>query len=365
MATYYVDGVSGLDTNAGTSFGAAFQTIAKAATVVAAGDTVRICATGTYTLTSRVTWTVAGSTAAGPITVTGANATGTVDGTLAVITTSTNSVDMFGLNGAHYMVFRFLKMSNTAATRARAFACVTNACAPMWVADSWFIGFTAVLNDGFTFTAISNTAFERCTFDSCTGTGVDASCIGGQAQPTVRNCFCYNCSGDLFGDSGVGSLIILEGVVANGGQRFFHPTGATEFQVTDCSIYGMTSDAITVGSLQGIGINSSNIVGTVTGNCAYGCTGKFLNMPAHGDAQVVCDWNFLGSMSGGFYANVSGGLHDVTLTNNPFVNPSSGNMALNAVSGGGAAVRNAKFPGTFLGNYTVGYADGGAVQHFL
>ena len=78
MTIYYVDPVSGNDSNAGTSFALAFATTAKAESIVAAGDTVRLCATGTEALTSTNTITLAtNGTAAANITWRGYNNTGT------------------------------------------------------------------------------------------------------------------------------------------------------------------------------------------------------------------------------------------------------------------------------------------------
>ena len=78
MTTYYVDPVSGNNSNAGTSFALAFATTAKAESVVVAGDTVRLCATGTESLTSTNTIALStNGTAAANITWQGYNNTGT------------------------------------------------------------------------------------------------------------------------------------------------------------------------------------------------------------------------------------------------------------------------------------------------
>ena len=78
MTTYYVDPVSGNNSNAGTSFALAFATTAKAESVVAAGDTVRLCATGTESLTSTNTIALStNGTVAANITWQGYNNTGT------------------------------------------------------------------------------------------------------------------------------------------------------------------------------------------------------------------------------------------------------------------------------------------------
>ena len=83
MATYYVDGAVGNDSNAGTSEGAgnAWATIQQAADTVAAGDTVYIKASATYN--EQVTLTTVGGFAT-PITWEGYSST-TGDGGVATI----------------------------------------------------------------------------------------------------------------------------------------------------------------------------------------------------------------------------------------------------------------------------------------
>ena len=52
MATYYVDPSGGSDSNAGTSFGAAWATTQKAADTAVTGDVVRLCKTATETISA-------------------------------------------------------------------------------------------------------------------------------------------------------------------------------------------------------------------------------------------------------------------------------------------------------------------------
>ena len=111
MTIYYVDPVSGSNSNAGTSFGAAFATTAKAASVVAAGDSVRLCATGTETLTSTNTISFSTSgTAAANIVWQGYNATGTAAlaaGSYYTITgaSMSASTDMVAVAGVQFNTF--------------------------------------------------------------------------------------------------------------------------------------------------------------------------------------------------------------------------------------------------------------------
>jgi hypothetical protein len=111
MTIYYVDPVSGSNSNAGTSFGAAFATTAKAASVVAAGDSVCLCATGTEILTSTNTISFSTSgTAAANIVWQGYNATGTAAlaaGSYYTITgaSMSASTDMVASAGVQFNTF--------------------------------------------------------------------------------------------------------------------------------------------------------------------------------------------------------------------------------------------------------------------
>ena len=62
MPTYYVRPTNGSDANDGLSFAAAFSTTQKAATVVAAGDTVRLCAEAVETPAATISISTSGAT---------------------------------------------------------------------------------------------------------------------------------------------------------------------------------------------------------------------------------------------------------------------------------------------------------------
>ena len=83
MATYYVRSSGGSDGNAGTSFGAAWATIAKAISTVTTGDEIRICADGTHTTTSTLDPHSAGLHECFWVGANGSD--GSIDGTVATI----------------------------------------------------------------------------------------------------------------------------------------------------------------------------------------------------------------------------------------------------------------------------------------
>ncbi len=97
MANWYVDGVGGSDSNGGTDPASDAKLTIQAGLNLAAtaGDIVHIMATGSYTISARMTFPSSG-TVLSPKVMVGANASGVVDGTKATITD--DGSDTFMLN---------------------------------------------------------------------------------------------------------------------------------------------------------------------------------------------------------------------------------------------------------------------------
>lgn len=367
MATYYVDGVSGLDTNAGTSFATAFQTISKLKSVMVDGDTGIICATTTYTLTASVVWTVAGTAANGGLLIQGGNATGTVDGTQPTITSSTASTDLFQLTAATFHRFKYLKFTHTGSTRGNAFACVTTA--PNNIAlegitvDGCLSAWQASGRD------VANLVFSDCLFQNCTGVGIVNG--GGTTAPTyLTDVTIYNCTSHGITTDATSALYNLRRcILAKNGGKNFYDTGTTrtvQLVLNDCTIVDAVSDGIrsdegASGSFQLIGEN--NIIwGNGTSATGWGVI-MTTQTQTNTDARKLFRNNFYGSNTSGNLSGLSAGAGDVTGLTDPFVSRATQNWGLNNTAGAGALVRAAGFPGTFRGTNTRGYLDGGAVQH--
>jgi hypothetical protein len=205
LATYYVDGAAGNDANPGTSFAQAVQTIAAGEALMSAGDELRICDTATYTLASTVTFNVAGTAAAGPTVVTGANATGTVDGTRPTVTSATNSADLFTLASSHVRV-KNIQFTHTASTRGRGV----------------YVG-----GGG------AGQVVDFCRFDGCSngfnGSGVSFGVF------YLSRCEAVNCTGDgyAFGTHN-GAHVIACAAVGNGGNGFDTGIGLGERHFYSC-----------------------------------------------------------------------------------------------------------------------------------
>lgn len=85
MSTYYVRSSGGSDGNTGLSFAQGWATIQHAVTTASANtDVIIICDDGVHLPTAAITFSGYGSISA-PITITGGNATGIIDGTIPVI----------------------------------------------------------------------------------------------------------------------------------------------------------------------------------------------------------------------------------------------------------------------------------------
>ena len=114
MSVYYVDGVNGDNENDGLSFGNAFKTIQYALDNVSGAHQIRICATGDYTLTAPIDDDTNVGASTSWMDVVGANASGEIDGTLAVIDADSTAANCFNHDqaGYYYKRFRNLEIKN-------------------------------------------------------------------------------------------------------------------------------------------------------------------------------------------------------------------------------------------------------------
>ena len=236
MTIYYVDPVSGSNSNAGTSFALAFATTAKAESVVAAGDTVRLCATGTESLTSTNTIALAtNGTAVANITWQGYNNTGTspLTGTNYYTISGSGmsaSTDILSSAGVQYR-----NINNVALTASkRNIIGVTG--------DS---GYTVQFNN-CSFTApgtnviavASGSNGTGVTFISCVltggGSGGSTVCISGNAN---RNgCTLIGCTVTAFG-----TVMFPSGEGGNGTESYIGNIFANNATVMGPNIYNAAS----------------------------------------------------------------------------------------------------------------------------
>lgn len=346
MTTWFVDGLHGNDANAGTSAAAAFATLAKAASVMTAGDTVNVCATTTYTLTSSLTWP-AGSAVS---TISGANASGVVDGTSASIATATNGVSPFamsgGAGGAGFNL-AYLACSSTATSPGAAIAITSGFCG-ITANHCSFRGFSTLATG--TSSSDAKSLYD-CEVSGSTGIGLNIN----SAQLALDSCAIHSNAGGgtaVFTNQPV-SVRDCE-IYANGGHGFW----------TNGDYPGQTSlIGCTLANNAGDGYRDANATHArsllFVNNVFYGNSGYGANT---GSAPIVVlnAVNAYGANTSGARNNVPAGTGDLTLTANPFA--SAGNLTPNTTAGGGAVLRAAAYPGTFLDG-TTSYRDVGAIQH--
>ena len=236
MATYYVDPVSGNNANAGTSFATAFATTAKAETVVAAGDTVRLCATGTESLTgsSTITMTTSGGYAT-PIIWQGYNATGTapltagnyytIDGT-----SMTGSTDIVSTGSVQYRTISNVKFSN--ARRVAVSASVVCNYTIQFIGCSFV---TPVL--GCLGTDPSNSSGVAYYALNCVFTGSGAGGSQYVIYGAVANRGGVSCTGCLI----TGFNIVYSAGLNNGTEQYINNVYANNGTVVQGSVYQSTT----------------------------------------------------------------------------------------------------------------------------
>jgi hypothetical protein len=167
MALWYVSN-SGSDSNTGNSQAQAYATIGKALTSAANGDTIAI-QTGTYTITTAM------AISQTSIIFQGYGTTPGDYGTPPLITTSTNSVDLFTTSGtgAGQYIWDNLHMTSTAGTPGFGIRQLSNHDpSGLWVVNnSLMSGFAEAINsdDGGSTYTIGNFSATNSTFENCTG----------------------------------------------------------------------------------------------------------------------------------------------------------------------------------------------------
>ena len=121
--------------------------------------------------------------------------------------------------------------------------------------------------------------------------------------------------------------------------------------------YGVTSDCVVVSTV----IQPSVITNNIFANAVNGIHNTSGTTLRNGD--ILNDYNFTYNMSGSAVSGLTAGAHSVTLTQTPFINPSSLDFRLNNFSGGGGLVRAHGAPATIPGLAGTFYPDGGIAQH--
>lgn len=351
--TYYADSVNGNDGNAGTSEGAAKQTLSALFGLgTGGGNTYYVQAGGNYTLTSTATFSTSGDTTDGPNVIEGYTTTpGARDGR-PTITSATDSVNLISLDGTDNVRLVHLSLTHTAGTRGNGVHNLTGTSSNVRVEDCVIDGCAVGVYAAFEFRQL---ALEDVEVKNCTSHGVSVG-----AESWLAGCWLHDNAGDGYrngfysGANGVGFYRCK--FTGNGGYGV-NLSGNFGFQTGHIDLLGCTFSDNDSGGFRDAEGSGGLPTYSVRDNAFYGEGGYGMSAALSGGelaARIkVNDRNAYGSHTSGSRNNWPAGVHDVSLSADPFANAAGGDYAPNSTAGGGASLRAA---GT-------GSADIGAVQH--
>jgi hypothetical protein len=336
------------------NLGGSLATIGAANTASVASNSIYI-QTGTYTLTSSI------NVAQSSVNFIGYQTTHGDNGTKPLITTATSSIVLFntGSSNGGLQSFQNLSLSNTATTR---FSAVWQASAhgttQAWVfRNCIFDGFTDGIDNsnGAGRNDVANVYAINCEFKNCSDRAINA-------RSNSNNCWIEGCfihDGAIGIDVGSGPLVsIVRCIFSNLSEGI--NCAATRSIIASCTFFNAaTTSQGAIEFVTGVGLAAVYNCLFYTNNIAIQSTSLtgYLNSAA-----------LLGSTSNAFGNSSAANVNwpsqpgDITLTADPFVSSATGNFALNTTAGGGAACRQAGFPGIFPGGTSTGFLDIGAVQ---
>lgn len=354
--TYFVDASTGSDSNAGTSTGAAWLTIAHALATVASGDTVYIKA-GTYIQTATLVYPVA------ILTLIGYQITPGDYGTKPLITTATSSLDLMSTSSNNgRQVWQNISFSNTAGTKANGLKQLSTHGTDQWwiFIDCVFDGFTGAVNadDSGAHFDVGFMQLVNCEFKNCTGAGSSFyTVIGATTRFEIYGCnFHDNAGGQMiFCNSGIFTMdntLLTDNTVA--GQIFWPGGGCSYQRISSCTFANNASASCFTG-------RNMNIVY----NCLFygnhtGISGD--NTTNDGLAGAAASRNNAFGANSTNFGGWTSSPWDVLLTANPFTNSATRDYSLNSAAGGGTLIKAAGFPSTFQSGTTTSALAIGCVQ---
>jgi hypothetical protein len=297
--------------------------------------------TGTYTVTS----TLQINSTQG-FYIYGYGSTHGDNGTRPLITTATNSTALFLMSGGSTFFFwHNLNFSNTASTRADCFSRSGGGSYPfLFIESCTFDGFAVAINGhNAGGTVFSDIFTSKVEIKNCTSSAI----INLFSIHLMAGTYIHNCGADAVVLEGGGQwwsfdrVIIanntgkglkLQGDSSNGGVN----------TITNCTIYGNTGDGI-FWNFNFSSIGPWNFV--LMNSIIYGNGGWGLNAQSNTFTQNFVNKNNAlgGNTSGNRSSGIPAAWNDVTLTANPFTNPSSGDFTLNSTAGGGLACKGAGY----------------------
>lgn len=352
MATKYVrhdaDGSGDGTTTASTGATGAWTFAQMLAATPAAGDEIRIMATGTYSRSAAGSINYANGTAAANIKITGANASGTVDGTRPTIQASAGGITLLQINSSHiYLDYLIVDGNSQASVHGIDLAANYTRCR-----RSKAMGTTLT---GLRLNAANNCYAEQIEVTGCSGlAGIELAGAGSRAR------FCYSHDNTIHGfrsngASGSFEFCISESNSGAGTDGFNN--NSVGYGATNCIAYNNGRDGFNLDGNAGFGTYLTNCIAYGNASEGFGSdgvkSGAFLLNCAGGN-------NTSGNYNGTNLVNVES---LQALTGDPFTNAAAGDFSLNNTASAGAACRAAGFPGAYPAGLTTGYLDIGAAQH--
>lgn len=345
--------------------GGALASIAQMVTnITAAGATAYVKATANYTLSSAQAISVAVS-GGGAINIIGYTST-RGDGGRATITTATNSINLFEMNGADGWVFTNFIFSSTAGTPGDGWHAKTSSAKHMSAVNCKFTGFANAINGNYAVDyAFNSLALANCDLSSNTIGVINSGII------TLWGCYIHDNTSDgvktSLGTYNYGPIFASRTIFKSNGGSGVNFTSSTQTiqdgRFINCAFINNTAAGISYVTLENLYIF----------NCIFDSNGTYAihstNSPAVLPSTLITNSNAYGS---GALANVSGNFDSGTIKNgpgdvttlsvDPFVSRAGANFALNNSANGGALLRGAGFPGALTIGGT-GYEDIGPLQH--
>ncbi len=319
------------------NLGGSFLTVGAAATFAAVSGNNVFVKSGTYTLTATATFAVVQL-------LQGYGTNHHDGGTKPLITTATNSTNLITFNST--LTVQNVSLSNTAGTRGALLFCGAN-FAVVNVDNS--------ILDGGTFGVLGDNSTASAAGLIMRGSEVKNSTTGGIKiwfQIIIDSSYIHDNTGSGVAKTSAQNLtyVVTNSIFAVNTNGIDPANGDGVFTVKNNAFVSNTAAGISNGIL---GFYENNVF---WGNGTWGIAG-----PPSGIWQS----NAFGSNTSGDVSLPAQNRYNPTtnrikLTASPFV--SSTNFALNNTAGGGALLKQAGYPGTFLGGTSTGYMDIGAVQ---
>lgn len=335
------------------NLGGSLLTMAAVAALVVSENTVHVKA-GTYTVTVGI------STTAVAQTWTGYNATHNDRGTKPLITTATDGVVLFTLNGAVRHLVSNISFSSTAATRNVGLTHAGGAGGDLTVVACVFDGFTRGIQLASYLQAAVIGSEIKNSYQQGLYTTIGLTLIGCYIH---HNSFAGGVTG-VQNNSGLGTNV----------DRSIFAYNDTNFSVTmSVSYMASITNSVFANAVASHGVH--NYSGTAQavfnnnvfwGNAAWGLA---LSSTTSFDILALGTNAFGGNGSGDIGQSGSATMVTpryegtrITVVSDPFTNAAGGDFSLNNVVNGGALLKAAGFPGIFPGGTSTGYPDIGAVQ---